>query len=216
MTTWENHAHSSTHEASLTLKSFVSTGLVAYLGLALSAFVYLPFGDSIMQLLTIWLSTKLNVVINPENPNIAMQEVNTPEGHVNSIAMSGKLDSDRLRNQMFAFTVTNQIINTATEIGMPYVPKILDHIKSRFRKKNQDVGSSASSSSSSTSGGSRRKKVVFEDEKAKGGQEELQFLEQVREELALPEYSVFDDYSEMIMQFGYVAVWSTIWPLAPR
>lgn len=215
LTTWENHAHSSTHEASLTLKSFVSTGLVAYLGLALSAFVYLPFGDSIMQLLTIWLSTKLNVVINPENPNIAMQEVNTPEGHVNSIAMSGKLDSDRLRNQMFAFTVTNQIINTATEIGMPYVPKILDHIKSRFRKKNQDVGSSASSSSSSTSGGSRRKKVVFEDEKAKGGQEELQFLEQVREELALPEYSVFDDYSEMIMQFGYVAVWSTIWPLAP-
>jgi hypothetical protein len=26
---------------------------------------------------------------------------------------------------------------------------------------------------------------------------------------------VFTDYSEMVTQFGYVALWSTIWPLAP-
>jgi len=36
----------------------------------------------------------------------------------------------------------------------------------------------------------------------------------VRREAALPEYDLFQDYSEMVTQFGYVAVWSAIWPLA--
>ncbi|KAJ7202944.1 hypothetical protein B0H12DRAFT_1162410, partial [Mycena haematopus] len=39
--------------------------------------------------------------------------------------------------------------------------------------------------------------------------------EQVRKEVALPEYELFGDYSEMATQFGYIALWSTIWLLAP-
>ena len=41
-TDWENHEHQSTHDASLTLKTFSLSAIVAYLGLALSAFVYVP------------------------------------------------------------------------------------------------------------------------------------------------------------------------------
>ncbi|KAG5734689.1 hypothetical protein E4T56_gene7763, partial [Termitomyces sp. T112] len=59
-----------------------------------------------------------------------------------------------------------------------------------------------------------KKRVVFEDEKEKGGLIEREFLDAVREEVALPEYETFQDYSEMVTQFGYVAVWSSIWPLA--
>jgi hypothetical protein len=44
--------------------------------------------------------------------------------------------------------------------------------------------------------------------------EERAFLDSVREEAALPEYDLFVDYSEMVVQFGYVVLWSTIWPLA--
>jgi len=55
---------------------------------------------------------------------------------------------------------------------------------------------------------------VFEDEQEKGGMEERAFLDRVREEAALPEYDLFVDYSEMVVQFGYVVLWSTIWPLA--
>jgi len=44
--------------------------------------------------------------------------------------------------------------------------------------------------------------------------EEREFLDRVRREAALPEYDLFQDYSEMVTQFGYVAVWSAIWPLA--
>ena len=40
-------------------------------------------------------------------------------------------------------------------------------------------------------------------------------MERIHREVALPEYSLFVDYSEMVTQFGYVALWSTIWPLAP-
>ncbi|EEB86913.1 hypothetical protein MPER_15968, partial [Moniliophthora perniciosa FA553] len=34
-------------------------------------------------------------------------------------------------------------------------------------------------------------------------------------ELSLPPYDIFLDFREMVIQFGYVALWSTIWPLAP-
>jgi len=38
----------------------------------------------------------------------------------------------------------------------------------------------------------------------------------VRKEVALGrEYNIFEDYSEMVTQFGYVAIWSGIWTLAP-
>ena len=53
-----------------------------------------------------------------------------------------------------------------------------------------------------------------EDEKERGGLEEREFLDRVRGEATLPEYDLFQDYSEMVTQFGYVAVWSAIWPLA--
>jgi anoctamin-10 len=48
LTHWENHAHQSTHEASLTLKTFSLSAVVAYLGISLSAFVYVPFGGDVM------------------------------------------------------------------------------------------------------------------------------------------------------------------------
>jgi len=43
----------------------------------------------------------------------------------------------------------------------------------------------------------------------------MELLEQIRSEVALPEYELFGDYSETITQFGYVTLWSSIYPLAP-
>ena len=71
-----------------------------------------------------------------------------------------------------------------------------------------------------------KKRVQFEDaaptaEKEQAlqaqanGAEEREFMDKVRREVALPEYTLFADYIEMVTQFGYVALWSTIWPLAP-
>lgn len=44
---------------------------------------------------------------------------------------------------------------------------------------------------------------------------EKAFLERVRNEASLPTYTVFADYAEMTLQFGYMVLWSVIWPIAP-
>ncbi|KAJ7036619.1 calcium-activated chloride channel-domain-containing protein [Mycena alexandri] len=177
-TAWENHAHQSSHAASLTVKTFALSALVAYMGLALSAFVYVPFGEGIMRMVQ------------------GMWNVDT------SVA-GQKLNAARLKDQMFAYTVTNQIVNTFVEVGLPYVLRAVGSFRA---KKSNGNGNGK---------GDKKKRVVFEDEKEKGGEEEREFLEIVRAEAALPEYELFGDYSEMVTQFGYVAIWSVIWPLAP-
>jgi len=46
--------------------------------------------------------------------------------------------------------------------------------------------------------------------------EERELLVRIRKEVALgKEYDVFEDYLEMVTQFGYVVIWSSIWPFAP-
>ena len=137
-----------------------------------------------------------------------------------------KLNPSRLQDQMFAYTVTNQIVNTFTEIGLPYIIRFVDFLRNGKSKKG---GRSRSGS------GGKKKRVVFEDEvvkqqqseksggesegekegREKEGKEDRDFLERVRSEVALPPYDLFGDYSEMVTQFGYVALWSTTWPLAP-
>ncbi|KAJ7230352.1 calcium-activated chloride channel-domain-containing protein [Mycena pura] len=206
-TAWENHAHQSSHNASLTVKTFALTALVAYLGLALSAFVYVPFGEGIMRTVQIWLfnssvqaeaaAAKHNVTTDATSRAQALWNVDT------SVA-GQKVNTARLRDQMFAYTVTAQVVNTFVEIGLPFVLRAVESFRTRKANGN-----------GKGNGDKGKKRVVFEDEKEKGGMEEREFLEGVRKQMALPEYELFGDYSEMVTQFGYVALWSTIWPLAP-
>jgi anoctamin-10 len=120
-----------------------------------------------------------------------------------------KLHPGRLRDQMFAYTVTGQVTDTFTEIGLPFLLRWFD----AFRKGKTTMKGLVSFGNGGDSAGVK-KRVVFEDEKEKGGMEERAFLDSVREEAALPEYDLFVDYNEMVVQFGYVVLWSTIWPLA--
>ncbi|RDB23782.1 hypothetical protein Hypma_008903 [Hypsizygus marmoreus] len=215
LTAWENHAHYSSHASSLTLKTFALSALVAYLGLGLSAFVYVPFGEGVMQVLQAWIFHEttnghlkgLNATMSDGS---AQEKVVGPIKGFWDIDKSNarhKLNPGRLRDQMFAYTVTNQVVNTFVEVGLPFILRGVESF--RNRKK------SASAPGSPGGKNSVKKRVVFEDEKEKGGMEEREFLDGVRAEVALPEYELFGDYSEMVTQFGYVALWSTIWPLAP-
>lgn len=228
LTSWENHSHSSTHTASLTLKTFALSALVAYLGLGLSAFVYVPFGEGVMSFIQTWLfrgvatsgvGAKLLSVLNGTmvksstltdgkdeklvlGPSGGLWDMNTDNARA-------KLNPARLRDQMFAYTVTNQVVNTFIEVGLPFVLRGINS----YRNKGK-VGSPLGSPAAPGGEGKALKRVVFEDEKERGGMEERAFLDRVRAEVALPEYDLFSDYSEMVVQFGYVVLWSTIWPLA--
>lgn len=203
LTNWENHSRQSTHDASLTIKTFTLSAIVAYLGLGLSAFVYVPFGETLMSYVqrqlfasaSAFAGATASVTKNQIGSGGAIWEANA--GNARS-----KINPARLQDQMFAYTVTNQAINTFLEVGLPFVLRKFDALRSR-----KATGSSAG-------GGGKKKRVVFEDE-GRGAKEEREFLEVVRREVALPEYTLFGDYSEMVTQFGYLALWSTIWPLAP-
>ncbi|KAG7131417.1 hypothetical protein HYQ45_010003 [Verticillium longisporum] len=98
----------------------------------------------------------------------------------------------RISNQMFYFTVTAQVVNFLTETVLPYVKrKVLDEAK--------EVQAKISSSSAGP--------------KVPDVPEEADFLARVRSEVLLPTYNVTDDYREMVIQFGYLSLFSVAWPL---
>jgi anoctamin-10 len=227
LTQWEDHAHQSSHEASLTLKTFSLSAVVAYLGLILSAFVYVPFGGDVMARVQTFLfhHTEHPVAAGTHSAakgyaTVAASILNTTAMNATGPAVDGekpldrglweadalnaraRLNPARLQDQMFAFMVTNQAINVFLEVGLPFVLRGVASLRGKAAEK-----------------ASKKKRVAFEDDTASASspetKQERELLERIRAEVALPDYALYLDYAEMVTQFGYVALWSTIWPLAP-
>lgn len=75
---------------------------------------------------------------------------------------------------MFAYSVTNQVVDTLHEIVLPYVMRGVDNVRN-----GKGVG-----------GLRATKKVVFDDDTTES-EEDRQFLHEIRRNIALPEYSLF-------------------------
>ncbi|KAJ3869112.1 calcium-activated chloride channel-domain-containing protein [Lentinula novae-zelandiae] len=192
--TWENHTHHSTHDASVTLKTFIFTALVAYLSLTLTALVYVPFGDAMVAVALKWFGRNKS-------------------GAFDSIVHEGRthlmLDRSRLEEQMFAYTVTNQIVDSASEIGWPYAMKIWHIILDLIWGKQSDnlLSEELSFAHLRSFSTSLTLQPSAEDS----------LLIRALHESTLPSTpsNLSTDYSEMVIQFGYIVLWSTIFPLAP-
>lgn len=209
LTQWENHKHQSTFDTSLTIKTFALSSVVAYLGLALSAFIYIPFGETVMN--TVQQSITTLTMPSPSiTPSSELHTTKQEGGHAFFVSDMGaahaKLSRSRLQSQMFAYTVTNQATNFFFEVGLPFLTRAFASVRSGKRRLSLS-GASASLS--------KKKRVGFEDDKNGAARDEREFLERVRREVSLPQYTLPEDYDEMVAQFGYIALWSTIWPLAP-
>ncbi|KAM5342134.1 hypothetical protein ACJ41O_015165 [Fusarium nematophilum] len=105
------------------------------------------------------------------------------------------LDSDRLQNEVIALTVTGQISSFFEE-------NILPMAKHRLSGWYRDYRASRSKGKSST--------MLVDDEP-----DEAKFLARVRNEATLPGYNVQEDISEIVLQFGYLALFSPVWPIIP-
>ncbi|KAI0470159.1 DUF590-domain-containing protein [Xylaria cf. heliscus] len=111
--------------------------------------------------------------------------ITTQEFHINP---------DRLKSQMVYFAVTAQIVNVAVEFVVPYVKQVA------FKKVERAQAKRAAS----------RDGDIIQD-----APEERKFLQRVRDEAKLGVYDVAVDYREMVVQFGYLSLFSAIWPLTP-
>lgn len=94
MTNWENHSRQSSYDYSLTIKTFALSGLVAYSGLALSAFVYIPYHEQVMTAIH-------SFIFSAPTPHT--------EGFMESNILKARstVNPRRLQDQMFAFTVSD-------------------------------------------------------------------------------------------------------------
>ncbi|KAG8790483.1 hypothetical protein FRC12_011757 [Ceratobasidium sp. 428] len=114
LTHWENHAHESSFNRSLTLKTFALSSVVAFLGLFLTAFVYVPFGPDVMR----WVNT---AIFESGHPDVADAAHDAGVKPLSSPDIQAKINPGRLHSQMFAYTVTNQAINFFLETGLPFI-----------------------------------------------------------------------------------------------
>lgn len=109
-----------------------------------------------------------------------------------------QINPDRLTSQVFYLTVTAQVVNLLTEFIVPYVKRKVFRTVERVQTERAEKNNGGSDSSPT---------------RPKDQPEEVEFLERAREEAELDEYDVTIDYREMVMQFGYLSLFSAIWPL---
>jgi hypothetical protein len=107
-----------------------------------------------------------------------------------------QINPDRLKKQVIYFTVTAQIVNFALEVVMPYVKRKVFH---KVKKVQADRAAKRGGGTASPT--------------ADDHPEETAFLTRVRNEAELSVYDVTTDFREMIVQFGYLSLFSVVWPL---
>lgn len=185
MSDYENYETDSAYERSMTEKIFVLNFITSYLPVFLTAFVYIPFGTVIVPYLDVF-----SLTVKPFAEN--EKQLKAPS------STQFNINPSRLRNQVFYFTVTAQIVNFATEVIVPYAKR------QGFMKYREMQSKRAQKN------GGARPSVGIDDIP-----EEKDFLARVRSEVGLDVYDVTVDLREMIIQYGYLALFSVVWPLVP-
>ncbi|KAI9007473.1 calcium-activated chloride channel-domain-containing protein [Phycomyces nitens] len=111
-----------------------------------------------------------------------------------------KVDFLRLRDQLVYFVVTGQVVGFATEMIVPYIMQKAmpeaQKLKEKVTKGNTESSFSEDQLGTAALSGP-----------------EASFMKRVYKQVGLEEYNIYTDYVEMVIQFGYVSMFSTVWPL---
>ena len=182
MTNFENHATVHRFQSSLTFKIFGMQSIVTYGILALTAYMYLPFGEYLINQLQVHGYLDRLFAFVTRDPNAF-------KGRIQPFHVS----PTGLHDQLFAMSVTQQLMNTFTEVILPILWRHAEKFINKIR------------------GSSRRKEL---EAFAKTNRDQA-FLERVQNEFDLDVYDEFTDYAEMATQLGVISLWSVLWPLAP-
>lgn len=109
-----------------------------------------------------------------------------------------QINPDRLQKQVIYFAITAQIVNFLLETVVPYVKRM------GFREYQSYKAGQAAKKGGGDPGANMN-----------DHSEESEFLTRVRDECELDVYDVDTDLREMVVQFGYLSLFSCVWPLVP-
>ncbi|KAJ3123153.1 hypothetical protein HK098_002152 [Nowakowskiella sp. JEL0407] len=130
------------------------------------------------------------LVIIPFN-DVILNYVNSAFNIAHSRAASTIIPQNII-DRVIYFLTTGQIINTATETIVPMLISYglvkVSNISHTPPESSENIGGSVA---------------------------DKNFVARVLKESALPEYDVYSDYAEMVTQFGFLVLFSVVWPLAP-
>jgi hypothetical protein len=183
LTKYENYETEGAYQTALTQKLFVMNFITSYLPIFLTAFVYVPFGNIIVPYLDVF-----SLTVKPFAQNEKQMSAPKPGQFT--------INPDRLRKQVFYFTVTAQLVNLATELIVPYLKR---RGFSKYKQFQSDRATKNGNSPVSPA--------------ATDPPEDAEFLKRVRQEAELDVYDVTADLREMVLQFGYLSLFSVVWPL---
>ena len=181
LTDYENYETSGAHEAAFVRKMFVLDFITSFLPIFLTAFVYVPFGNTIVPHLNIlpWI---VRIAGCQEDCTIKSTEFS--------------VDPERLKYQIIYFAISGQLMNFINEMVLPFLKRLGSHSVKNFQ------------SGHFTKMAWETSEVNYDDI-----EEEASFLSRVRNEAELDEYDVNTDFREMCEQFGYLSLFSVVWPL---
>jgi hypothetical protein len=187
---YENYETQTAYDTALTQKIFVINFITSYLPIFLTAFVYIPFASLIVPYLDVFHLTV--------RPFVSKEDATTARA-------TFTINPDRLRKQVIYFTITAQLVGFAMETIVPFAKqKFARQYKEYKKKRNGRVNSGLESDDNDAP------KSSYDDH-----DDEKEFLTRVRKEADLDDYNVTDDLREMCIQFGYLALFSPVWPLVP-
>ncbi|CAH0037888.1 unnamed protein product [Clonostachys solani] len=130
-----------------------------------------------------WLSLKTRALLGPLGPRVFFDE-----------HQSFNVDSGRLRDEVIALALTGQVSSFFEENIIPVA-------KRKFQGWYRDYRAAHYSGNAMIAAAEKDDPL------------EAEFLHTARNQATLDTYNVQDDIAEVVIQFGYLALFSPVWPL---